>query len=190
MANIESGLFFFQPNNEECNKLESLMAQYNILNKFEKINVNTLKNIPQQITGLPAIVIKGIEYVFIQDEAFKWIDSQKYFYQETNNITKQPIKVKPIVNELDKIGINKKEMSSITDDYTFIEENKDSNMQKTFKEMNDNFNDKIVDEDKINVKEEKITDTEQKDKMNDLLSERANELKKMIAIRNIRSIRR
>lgn len=58
----------------------------NILQDFKLINILELKEIPQMITNVPTIIIKNISVPLIGLEAFKWLDNNKYFFQQTNNI--------------------------------------------------------------------------------------------------------
>lgn len=162
----KKNLLFVKNNCELSNKLCSMVGD-----KFRTICVDNMK-MPDELKDydVPFIIIKNIIKPIECENAIAYLENQKFFMQETNNITKKIIQMKPIVNELDQKGVNK-EFNKVSDEYTFIEDGK--NIEKIHRSL-----DAIDDDKKIDI----ITDFNKEEKLNE--KDTANELKQMVLNRN------
>lgn len=162
----KKNLLFIKNNCELSNKLLSITGD-----AFRIINTSDVK-LPDELKDyeVPFIIVKNIIKPIECEDAITYLENQKYFNQQTNNITKQVVQMKPIVNDLDSKGINK-EFNKISDEYTFIEEGK--NIEKIHRSL-----DAIDDDKKIDI----MTDFNNEEKLNE--KQTADELKEMVLNRN------
>jgi len=101
-------------------------ASINILNIIRSNNllINCLlvnidnSNIPDNITNIPAIIVSNINNPLYNDDAINWINNIKFFNQTTNNINKNNVIMPSIIDN--NLSCNKKELSSLSDRYTTL----------------------------------------------------------------------
>ncbi len=111
----KKNLLFVKNDCELSKKLLDMVGDtYRIINVDEKKIPDELKEYET-----PFIIVKNIIKPIEADDALAYLENQKFFYQQTNNISNKIIQMKPIVNELDKQGINK-EFNKISYEYTFV----------------------------------------------------------------------
>jgi hypothetical protein len=159
-------LLFIKDNCDLSNKLLSLIGE-----TFRVLNTDSIK-VPNELKDydVPFIIVKNIIKPMEREYAIAYLENLKFFNQSTNNISNKIIQMKPIINDLDKTGINK-EFSKISDEYTFIEDGKNiENICRTL--------DSIDDTNKIDI----ITDFNGDKKLDEKTT--TNELKDMILNRN------
>jgi hypothetical protein len=159
-------LLFIKDNCDLSNKLLSLIGE-----TFRVLNTDSIK-VPNELKDyeVPFIIVKNIIKPMEREYAITYLENIKFFNQSTNNISNKIIQMKPIINDLDKIGVNK-EFNKISDEYTFIEDGKNiENICRTL--------DSIDDTNKIDI----ITDFNGDKKLDEKTT--ANELKDMILNRN------
>lgn len=162
----KKNLLFIKNNCELSSKIISIVGD-----TYRTINTSDIK-LPDELKDyeVPFIIVKNIVKPIECEDALAYLENQKYFNQQTNNITKQVVQMKPIVNELDSKGVNK-EFNKISDEYTFIEDGK--NIEKIHRSL-----DAIDDEKKIDI----MTDFNNEQKLNE--KQTADELKEMVLNRN------
>jgi len=159
-------LLFIKDNCDLSNKLLSLIGE-----TFRVLNTDSIK-VPNELKdyNVPFIIVKNIIKPMEREYAIAYLENIKFFNQPTNNISNKIIQMKPIINDLDKTGVNK-EFNKISDEYTFIEDGKNiENICRTL--------DSIDDTNKIDI----ITDFNGDKKLDEKTT--ANELKDMILNRN------
>jgi hypothetical protein len=159
-------LLFIKNNCDLSSKLISQVGE-----TYKLVNVNEIK-LPDELKNceIPFIIVKNIIKPIEGQQAIIYLENEKFFNQQTNNITKKIIQMKPIVNELDKTGINK-EFNKISDEYTFIEDGQ--NIEK----LHRNF-DTIDDSKKIDI----VTDFNADKKLD--AKSTADQVKQMVSNRN------
>jgi hypothetical protein len=159
-------LLFVKKNCELSMKLQSLVDD-----KYKVVDVNSI-NLPDELKkfDVPFLIVKNVIKPLECENAVAYLENIKFYNQQTNNITKKIIQMKPIVNELDNRGINP-EFKKISDDYTFIEDGK-------VIDKNHGNLDNIDDSKKIDI----LTDFNNETKLKE--SETVNEMKNMVLNRN------
>lgn len=162
----KKNLLFVKNNCDMSNKLCSMVGD-----NYRIMCVNNMK-LPEELReyDVPFIIVKNIIKPIECETAIAFLENQKFFNQETNNITKKVVQMKQIVSELDQKGVSK-EFNKISDEYTFIEEGK--NIEKIHRSL-----DMIDDDKKIDI----MTDFNKEEKLND--KDTAAELKQMVLNRN------
>lgn len=159
-------LLFIKNNCELSKKILNLVGDtYRIINTDEKKLPEELKEYE-----IPFIIVKNIIKPIESDDALAYLENQKFFYQQTNNISNKIIQMKPIVNDLDKQGVNK-EFNKISDEYTFVEDGKE--IEKVHRSL-----DNIDDDKKIDI----MTDFNAEKKLDEKST--AEEMKEMVLNRN------
>jgi len=162
----KKNLLFVKNDCELSKKLLDMVGDtYRIINIDEKKIPDELKEYET-----PFIIVKNIIKPIESDDALAYLENQKFFYQQTNNISNKIIQMKPIVNELDKQGINK-EFNKISDEYTFVEDGKD--IEKVHRSL-----DTIDDDKKIDI----MTDFNAEKKLDEKTT--ADQMKEMVLNRN------
>jgi len=131
-------LLFIKNNCDLSKKLLSILGD-----TYKVINVENVK-LPDELKecDVPFIIVKNIIKPIECENAIAYLENAKFFNQQTNNITNKIIQMKPIVNELDKTGINK-EFNKISDEYKFIEDCK--NIDKVHCNVDSIDDDKKID---------------------------------------------
>jgi len=162
----KKNLLFTKKNCELSNKLISLIDE-----SFRIISIDSNK-LPDELKEyeIPFIIIKNITKPIECERAISYLENKKFFYQETNNITKKIIQMKQIVDESGQSGISK-EFNKISDEYTFIENNKNiENIHRSLETIDDS------------KKIDYTTDFNKEVKLNNV--DTAKEMKQMLLNRN------
>lgn len=97
-------ILFYSDKCQFCTKMMEYLGKNNLTSHFKLLNIDTVKNIPSNITMVPTIVDPSVEAPFEGNKAFEYIVNQKYFDHPTNNLdfwqsTGVP---KPAIKEDDK----------------------------------------------------------------------------------------
>jgi len=158
-------LLFIKSNCQLSNKL-SVMVD----NNYKIVSVEKIK-LPDELKKyeVPFLIVRNITKPIECEQAIAYLENQKFFNQQTNNITNKVVQMKPIINELDKKG-NSKEFTKISDEYAFLE---DKNIEKNHRSLEN-----IDDDKKIDLKTDFNAEVKLKEK------DTEGELKEMILNRN------
>jgi len=158
-------LLFIKSNCQLSNKL-SVMVD----NNYKIVSVEKIK-LPDELKKyeVPFIIVRNITKPIECEQAIAYLENQKFFNQQTNNITNKVIQMKPIINELDQKG-NSKEFTKISDEYAFLD---DKNIEKNHRCLEN-----IDDDKKIDLKTDFNAEVKLKEK------DTEGELKDMILSRN------
>lgn len=138
--------------------------------------------IPEFITNVPTIIAKDLSKPLVGLETIEWIKNKKYFNQTTNNIKTTNIINPNIQSALKELEFNKSEIMSISDKYTTIN---DTQIEKVL--MNyDNITKPIINN-TTKIKENKITNELQEQKLRELISLRKHQINsKLIGMSKIK----
>lgn len=79
-------ILFYSNNCQFCVKMMEYLEKNNLISNFRMLNIDTVKNIPPNITMVPTIIDPSVEAPFEGNKAFEYIVNQKYFDHPTNNI--------------------------------------------------------------------------------------------------------
>jgi hypothetical protein len=170
MSNFEFYLFY-SINCPYSNKLIDIIKNEQLTNICKFISIEDNDNIPDYVESVPTIIAKNLSKPLIGVDALEWVKNKKYFYQITNNITKKNIVNPNIKNDIDKLGFNKKETLSISDNYTMIKDD-NNDIQKSMLKYEDINKDKIITNDIINNKIDKNIHLIIQQRKNQLLSKK------------------
>jgi len=154
----------------------------NLLNNIKLINVLTLKEIPQNITSIPTIIINNINGPLTGLDAFAWLDNTKYFHQKTNSIKQkicQPNIVSDPNSETGSVDVNKnKNKNKNTDGFANLKDEDDDKITNT-KFIGAKQNVSITDF-KQQKKDEKAVPEIQNSKINELIMQRKYQMQQFI----------
>lgn len=94
-------LFYSSERCEYSNLFIKKIKDENLLGEFKLIDILELhrkqQKIPPEITNTPTVIVKNMLKPLTGKDAFDWLDTLKYFYQKTNNIT-LPVKKVIVTN--------------------------------------------------------------------------------------------
>ncbi len=76
---------FYSDHCEFCKKILDHLHKYNLISNIKLINIDRLKNIPNNITVVPTIIDSSIDSIFEGKQAFDYLINQQFFYYPTNN---------------------------------------------------------------------------------------------------------
>jgi len=79
-------ILFYSDQCEFSKKIIEYIDKNNLKKNFNMINVNKLKQIPENITVVPTIITDNVEAPLEGKKAFEYIINQKYFFHPTNNV--------------------------------------------------------------------------------------------------------
>ena len=120
-------------------KLINLIQTENLINEFNLIQLETNRDkIPSYIQSVPTIVAPNLSKPLIGKECINWIINRKYFNQTTNNIQNNNVVHIEIKSALDGLEFNKKELNSISDSYTNLNDNQFDKKMMDFNKININ----------------------------------------------------
>jgi len=168
---------FYSNKCDNCANLLKIIQREQLVDQCQLISFETnADKIPQFIQYIPAIVAPNLSKPLFGQDAIEWIENRKFFNQTTNNINKNNTINPNIKSSLDDLSYNKKESLSISDHYTTI--NDYNFLNKTMLEydkievnvpITNDISNKKIDEIKIN-------NTLQKQKIDELVSLRKQQL--------------
>jgi hypothetical protein len=182
MATLNKHILFYSDKCPHCFKLLQTIKYLGSQDNYKYISVDnpTGPKLPDIITDVPTLIVKGMNRPLVGREVFTWIESLQYMYLNTNNITtvKNPNFTSKIDLSLNSHG------SSIDINFISLTDNDDELNKKivSFNKLNeifvtDNFtslNEKIIDS--------KIKKELQDKKLNELLTNRTCDLDNILSL--------
>lgn len=169
-------LFYSSERCEYSNLFIKKLKSENLLNEFKLIDVLELyrngKKIPPEITNIPTIIIKNMAKPLTGEDAFNWIETNRYFYQKTNNVN-NPVKIAALKIDEFKDGADLK-----IDEFANIKDTDDDIATK--KKYNGASQNTLIigDQIKQQITEQKMSSDVQNKKLQELLQMRKNQLSK------------
>jgi hypothetical protein len=161
---------YYTKNDKKCRKLLSIIESKGLLADFDLIDIvqdgKVISNLPEDLTHIPSILVPDMKTIFYDENAYSYISAISSMNQPTNNINNKITSVSCDTYTGYK-GMNNAETKSISDSYTFIENNK--NIDKICFNTIDRFDEEI-----ININEKSLIDMENQQQI----------LNKMFKIRN------
>lgn len=150
-------ILFYSNNCDASKFLLTAMQKENILRFFHLICTDNNPLVPRQIDRTPTLLIHGNSIPYIGGDAFKWLAKikewriikqrqhinymqQQYIKNMNNNLTFNK-------TDQDLLGFNKAEMDSLSDMFSFFEENINNEIQDALPQSYVNF----ADSDKIQI---------------------------------------
>jgi hypothetical protein len=164
-------ILFYSKKCKFCSQIINLISDIDSLEKYKFICIDNEKNKYPYIQRVPTLMIKQVKQPLIGINAFNWIKSTAHFNRITNNINAKPNKFvnskeNPLLYDVNKGPDGMKNKNSLDNGYTFIKTNINSIDNISY----------------INSKQEdiytlpegsKIDKTNQKKKLNTLMTQRA-----------------
>jgi len=131
--------------------------------------------IPDFITNVPTIIAQNLSKPLVGFEAIHWIENKKYFNQITNNISTSNVISPNIKSALEEFEFNKSESTSISDQYTTIN---DSNIEKIMLDYNKIIINAPITNDLTNKKivDSKINNKMQEERLKELIGLRKHQI--------------
>jgi len=153
-----------------------------LLSNIKLVNILTLKNIPDNITTIPTIIVHNITVPLSGLDAFAWLENTKYFYQKTNNI-KQNVRQITINNsdngDTNASNINRNKNKN-SDEFANLKDEDDDKITNTkFNGAKQNI--LITEGNTKNLaKDDKVKPEVQNSKMNELIAQRKYQMQQFI----------
>lgn len=179
---VKLNILFYLEECQYCQNFIRSLKTDDLLKYFKMINIKTMRNIPKNITRVPAIITADTGQIFLADDAFKWLQGIKYLRQQMNNINEQNKKIiqfnqykQRMANNGGPNGYVHAEMTGFSDNYAYTNQdiNKDIDIAqaKSFQQYNANIssNDIII---TPPVEEAKIDEGLHKNRINDIINNR------------------
>jgi len=119
---MSSNLLFFSEKCQMCYKLFVILKNNDLINKFKLINVDDIiksgKQLPDQITIVPTMVIAKNKQVIEGVKIFEWVNTVRYLNNKSslNNSQNE--------NNNDLKGFFKSEMDGFSDSYAYCNEDR------------------------------------------------------------------
>lgn len=174
---MKMNILFYSNNCKDCRTFINLMKNEGVLQYFKTVCVdNNLKDIPNCITKVPAIITTDTNKLYLADEVFKWLQGIKYMRQQQINLNEQNKKIiqyniyKNIQAQAQIGGPNSfmsSEMSGISDNFAYTQI--DMAQPKNFQEYKKDHNEIILTPPK---ESEKMSDRQQKIRIKEIQQKR------------------
>lgn len=163
-------------------KQDKDLDRVKLLSDIKLVNILTLKNIPQNVTTIPTIIVHNITVPLSGLDAFAWLENTKYFYQKTNNI-KQNVRQITINNsdngDTNVSNVNKNKNKN-SDEFANLKDEDDDKITNT--KFNGAKQNTLITEGhtKNLTKDDKIKPDIQNSKMNELIAQRKYQMQQFI----------
>jgi hypothetical protein len=173
MASINKHILFYSDRCPHCVNLLHKIKYLDTQDNYKYISVDNLSGpkLPDIITDVPTLIVKGMNRPLVGREVFTWIDSLQYMHLNTNNITtvKNPDFTSKIDLSLNSHG------TSVDINFISLTENDDELNKKivSFSKLNELF---ITDDINKIIVDSKIKKELQDKKLSELLTNRTYDL--------------
>ena len=165
-------ILFYSEKCNHCSVLLTTITNTSTQDNYKFISVdNSSIKIPEIITKVPTLIVRGMNKPLVGKEVFSWINSQQFMNLSTNNINKNTNnpKFKSDNTLANTIDINYVSLNGTDDD-----------MNKKIVKVN-KFNDILITDD-INkvIKDHKINQELQNSKLSQLLNNRTSQIETIL----------
>jgi hypothetical protein len=179
MSTLNKHILFYSDRCPHCVKLLHTIKYLGTQDNYKYISVDNFAGpkLPDIITDVPTLIVKGMNKPLVGREVFTWIESLQYMHLNTNNITtvKNPNFTSKIDLSLNSHG------SSVDINFISLTDNDDELNKKlvSFNKLNEIF---ITDDINKIIVDSKIKKEIQDKKLNELLTNRTCDLDNILSL--------
>lgn len=145
MANI----LFFSNKCNYCSALIALLNKEKLSSTFNYINIDDNLDLPEYIKKVPTIMVENVTKPLIGKAAFNWIQIQSDINNKTNNINNISIDNFKACRINGPKGFTEKEMTGISDSFSFVAPDKDNDVKKSYNFIEDKAEDIFLPPDEV-----------------------------------------
>ncbi len=167
-----NNILFYSNKCNYCTSFISLLEKENLMDSFKKVCIDNNSNIPDYLQKVPTIMIENVTKPLVGKHAFNWVHMQSNLNNRTNNINNIVSNNFKETQVKGPGGFTEREMTGISDTFSFIKEKNDVKKSYNFVDNNDDIKQEQEQEETFNPINEVLTRKNQTKHLDQMVEQR------------------